>query len=72
MELVDTASDFFDHYGTCRVMEGDRAFYKDDDHLTPFGATVLLHDPVDNLLRRIASEKAASRLQGNGRTAEGP
>lgn len=66
IELVDTARRCFDPNGHSRVMESGRALYYDDDHLSRYGAEVLLDETVNSVVSRIAERRQESGNESRG------
>ena len=60
IELVDLSAHCFDEAGFSRVFESGRALYFDDDHLSKFGAEVLLYEAVDSMLSQMTPARDPS------------
>ena len=57
VDVVDTSTHSFDNTGYCRVLESGRALYYDDDHLSSFGAEVLLDETVESVLSGVVLKR---------------
>ena len=58
--VIDPTPSFFERNDRLQV-SGERAYYRDDNHLTPTGAMHYLDDPVGHIIREIAGNACVSQ-----------